>query len=203
MEAMRRAPPPADPGAGEEAAAQAVRRAAPPAGPGAEGEEEIRPARLIRRAEEVPLDATERPLRQPFQSELGPGATPPHPELAAEEEPADLRALRRDTSPQPAAHGTAEGPGRAAQGSIVPESVAPFNPGFGDRSEGMGTGAYFEADGGPVLTPPRAVGASAERPQVIIDQLDVLIHEPAPSHYAARAGADRDRMLRARYLRRL
>ena len=42
-----------------------------------------------------------------------------------------------------------------------------------------------------------------ERPSVVIDQLDVLIHEPAPAKSATTAMQARSRAVRARHLRRL
>lgn len=182
--------------------AMALRRAAAPAA-GPEGEEEAPPARLIRRAEEVPLDFSERPLRQPFQSDLEPGASPPHPDLAAEEEPSSLQALRRDSTAQLPASANSEGSGLASVGPAFGDDVPSSIPGYQDRSGGIGTLAHFEPDYSHAFEPRGVSGASAEPVPVIIDQLDVVIHEPAPAASAARAGADHGRMLRARYLRRL
>ena len=57
---------------------------------------------------------------------------------------------------------------------------------------------FAEAFGGS------GAGAPApQRPQVIIDQVDVLIHEPAAPAVAARPAFDAGRAMRARYLRRL
>jgi hypothetical protein len=203
--ALRRAAGAETEAAEPEEEARALRRAAAPeAGPESQEEEEaVQPARLIRRAEEVPLDAAERPLRQPFQSDLDPGAVPTHPDLAGEEEPSNLQALRRDATVQLPAHGESGETGRAAQGSVLAGDVSPSIPGFQDRSGGVGSAAYFETDYGTVLEPRGNVGARAEPSPVIIDQLDVVIHEPAPSPSAARIVADHGRMLRARYLRRL
>ena len=50
---------------------------------------------------------------------------------------------------------------------------------------------------------PNAAPSARERPQVVIDQIDVLIHEQAPQRPASRPRTDPDRALRARYLRRL
>lgn len=197
---LRRAPVPATEPAETDEEMRAVRRAA--AGGEGEDEAEVQPARFIRRAEEVPLDDTDRPLRQPFQSDLAPGATPPHPDLATEEEPSNLQALRRDAAPSLPAQAEANMPDRAAPGSGLAGPLPPSGAGFADRSDGRGA-AYFEPQYGSAFEPRSAAAASAELTPVIIDQLDVLIHEPAPSSPAARAAPDHGRMLRARYLRRL
>ena len=202
MRPLRRAAAPATEAAEVDEEMRAVRRAAPAAGEEGEDEGEVQAARLIRRAEEVPLDDADKPLRQPFQSDLEPRATPPHPDLAAEEEPSDLQALRRNATPQLPTSVRPDGPGRAAQGPALPEIVSSFDTGFGDRSDGTGAAAYFEPRYGSMLEPRGSAGANAERSPVIIDQLDVLIHEPAAPPSAARS-ADHGRMLRARYLRRL
>ncbi|MCC0029719.1 MAG: hypothetical protein H6891_05395 [Brucellaceae bacterium] len=70
--------------------------------------EELQTARIIRRAEEVPLEDGEKPLRQPFQSDLEPAAASPHPDLASEEEPPAMQALRREVAAIPPAAPVAE-----------------------------------------------------------------------------------------------
>jgi len=201
MQPLRRAGAEAAPSE-EEEEVQAIRRAE--AAPEGEEEEAVQAARFVRRAEEVPLDDTEKPLRQPFQSDLEPGATPPHPDLANEEEPSDLQALRRDVVPQSPPPGRSERPGHVIDGGEGQEPAAPYGPGYGDRFSQSGAAATFQARDGQLFEPRRAASTGADRPQVIIDQLDVLIHEQAPSpRAAARPATDQGRMLRARYLRRL
>lgn len=160
-----------------------------------EEEPAAQPMRTIRRAEEVPLDDGEKPLRQPFQADLVPGAMPAHPDLANEEEPSDLQALRRDVVPPrhaSAAPLPAPAPAPCATDAWLPRPMADWTaaePDFAPKE------APFETDS---FTPAPA----SARPQVIIDQLDVLIHEPVAAE-PARALADHGRLMRARYLRRL
>ena len=62
-------------------------------------------------------------------------------------------------------------------------------------------GGYDAFDTAGSYAPHAASGN--ERPEVIIEQLDVLIHEPAPPPQPASTRTDHGRSLRARYLRRL
>jgi hypothetical protein len=189
----------------EEEPAQPLRRAAAPA---PDEEESAQAARLIHRAEEVPLEEGEKPLRQPFQQDLSPGASPLPPDMANEEEPPAMQALRRDIAsfaPPPAAIPTAADPGSTGFGV---EPAEPFPAKFGGEETYIpGPSAGFEARfTGPVMEPVGGsdAGASApQRPQVIIDQVDVLIHEPAAPAVSARPAFDAGRAMRARYLRRL
>jgi hypothetical protein len=184
----------------EEEPAQPMRRAAAPA-PEPEEEKPAQAARLIRRAEEVPLEEGERPLRQPFQEDVSPGASPLPPDMANEEEPPAMQALRRDVAPSvpaPAATPTAADPGFAGFGA---PPAGPFAENFG------GGEVYMPAPPAGFDAPYSEVGASnasaPQRPQVIIDQVDVLIHEPVAPAAAARPAFDAGRAMRARYLRRL
>ena len=185
----------------EEEPVQPLRRAAAPA---PDEEEPALAARLIRRAEEVPPEEGEKPLRQPFQEDLSPGASPLPPDMANEEEPPAMQALRRDITsfaPPPAGRPTAADPAFAGFGV---EPAEPFPAKFGGEEAYIpGPSAGFEArfmgaDGGS------GAGASApQRPPVVIDQVDVLIHEPAAPAALARPAFDAGRAMRARYLRRL
>lgn len=178
------------PAEAEEERAAPMRRAAN----GTEEDEKDEPAQALHRAEappepeetEGPPVARTRTLRRTDEEEVGDevrtvrrvGETPPGPDemepaeqLRDEQEPSALTALRRDVSPVPVA---------------APETEAPIS----------------------VLEPPASSfqdAASAppsfERPVVQIDQLDVLIHEPAAQ--PRRAAAGNGRSIRARYLRRL
>ncbi len=164
---------------------------------GSEEEPPAQPMRTIRRAEEVPLDDGEKPLRQPFQADLVPGAMPSHPDLANDEEPSQLQALRRAAAPPRQASTAAPPPTpppAAPRGADAwpprPEPAwAGAEPGFAPEVPAFETGGF---------APAPAPG----RTQVVIDQLDVVIHEPTASA-PARAQADHGRLMRARYLRRL
>jgi len=185
----------------EEEPAQPLRRAAAPA---PDEEEPAQAARLIRRAEEVPLEQGEKPLRQPFQQDLSPGASPLPPDMANEEEPPAMQALRRDVAsfaPPPAGIPTAAEMGSAALGV---EPAEPFPARFGGEEAYIPSpSAGFEARFMGPVGGSDAGAAAPQRPQVIIDQVDVLIHEPAAPAVAARPAFDAGRAMRARYLRRL
>ena len=188
----------------EEEPAQPLRRAAAPAREPDE-EEPAQAARLIRRAEEVPLEEGEKPLRQPFQQDLSPGASPLPPDMANEEEPPAMQALRRDIAPfappPRAATPTADDPGFAGSGV---ESAEPFPAKFGGEEVYIpGPPAGFETHFTGALGGSGAGASAPQRPQVIIDQVDVLIHEPAAPAVSARPAFDAGRAMRARYLRRL
>jgi len=164
-------------------------------------EEEIQASRSIRRAEEVPFEEGEKPLRQPFQSDLEPGAMPAHPDLANEEEPSPLQALRRDIdqrAPMPTrTERRAPGPAFApnARGLVAYETPdAPWQPA---TTREVASNSRDPTDAGSPTAPAR------ERPQVVIDQIDVMIHETARPPAAAGRSFDMGRALRARYLRRL
>ena len=185
----------------EEEPAQPLRRAAVPA---PDEEEPAQAARLIRRAEEVPLEEGEKPLRQPFQSDLSPGASPLPPDMANEEEPPAMQALRRDIAsfaPPPAGIPTAADP-RSAGFGVAP--AEPFPAKFGGEEAYIpGPSAGFEARFMEPVGGSDAGASAPQRPQVIIDQVDVLIHEPAAPAVSARPAFDAGRAMRARYLRRL
>lgn len=198
--ARRAEKPTADEGEDEERA-QPLRRATQP---DKETDEKEPPpaARLIRRAEEVPVEGGEKPLRQPFQSDLSPGASPLPPDMASEEEPSPVQALRRDVS-MPAL--APRDSGRAAP-SVVDfdaggsDRPAPIPVPFGsDDTAAGGAGSWFDAGFSREGMAARGEG----RPQVIIDQVDVLIHEPASQAAGSRPAFDSARAMRARYLRRM
>ncbi len=192
----------------EEEPVQAVRRAAETQPE--EGEEEVaQAARAIRRAEEMPLEDGEKPLRQPFQQDLSPGTAPLPPEMANEEEPPAMQALRREGvafSPPvpPELQNDGAGPSAFADGDYAdprPDLADEgwMNPPFDrPRSPGdIGGGIFHDLPG-------RAGnGASGDPPTVTIDQVDVIIHEPPPAPAPARPAFDQSRAMRARYLRRL
>lgn len=156
----------------EEEAAQPLRRQ-----PDEEGEEAVMTVRRarLRRAE------------RPDEPELDPKTALPDATPMDEPEPSDLRAtraVRRSGAPLPAAAAPSPPPGPPLAGETLGDAPA-FAP----------PPAVFSA-------PP---GAAQEgrlgRPIVVIDQVDVLIHEPAAPSSARAPGASRT--MRARYLRRL
>lgn len=159
------------------------------------------PMRTLRRAEELPLDDGEKPLRQPFQADLVPGAMPGHPDLADQEEPSNLQALRRDVAPP--RQGLA---GAAPLTPAFPPARDPWlprpAPDWGPAPEWAGAEPGFASEASVPEAASAMTGSAAGRAQVVIDQLDVLIHEPAAAA-PARLQADHGRLMRARYLRRL
>lgn len=165
-------------------------------------QEMAQPARHVRRLEETPLEEGEKPLRHPFQEDLAPGASALPPEMMDQKEPPALQAIRREAAPvAPASPGQRPSDAIAAPGAevvgFVPSTVPIWHDGNAPAAAGYG-GAQadvFDTDAG------RPAFTSSERPQVFIDQVDVLIHEPAPP--PARPAFDHARSLRARYLRRL
>jgi hypothetical protein len=204
FEHMRRA---AEPKEEEDELAQTVRRAAQPEQE--KGDEDMaQAARAIRRAEEVPIEEGDKPLRQPFQQDLSPGAAPLPPEMANEEEPPAMQALRRDVavfaptaSPAPPNDG-AETPAAAAG-----DAYAHTRPAIaGESWMNLPFGSpHLPGDGGNFHELPGRAGdgASGDAPTVTIDQVDVIIHEPPPAPASARPAFDQSRAMRARYLRRL
>ena len=175
----------------EEAPLQTLRRQK------AEEEEEsaVQPVRPIARQEEVPLEDTGQTLPAPTHESLEPDAGPVSQELAGEEEPSDLQALRRDfpsmsaSSPPPAAAAL----NAPLTDRPIPETVIPDSSFLPPQLDGMEM----------PLAAPQSHGAESRRPQVIIDQVDVLIHEPASSTDRGASRRSRNRAMRARYLRRL
>lgn len=156
-----------------------------------EDEEEIQAARSLTTEDMLPENAT------------------PAEETAGEPEPPDLRALRRSPD-APAAPATGApagwGPGADAVVSEVGDAAASA------ATPPPGTAAVlvpssFEApDFAPdaMLAGPAGATSSASRPRILIEQLDVVIHEPAPVATPSRdSGALSRGAVRARYLRRL
>lgn len=163
-------------------------------------------AALRRESAEMAEDDPEeiQPLRQPGQTRpvspaprasVTPGPTPPRAGTASP--PAHVPPA---PAPSPAASptsdtaaGTPKSPGPAAQ---VPASVRPWLPRQPD----------FTAPDAPTRSLPQqapSTSQSPERAEVIIDKIDVLIHEPAAPASAPAPRQDTGRALRARYLRRL
>jgi hypothetical protein len=191
---------------GDEEAAQPLQRTTAPV-PEPEDEQPAQATRLVRRAEEVPLEEGERPLRQPFQEDVSPGASPLPPDMANEEEPPAMQALRRDTAPfvppprHPADRAGAVGPGFDGFGL---EPAQPHSANFyGEAGYIPGLPAGFAPPVAEAAGESRTDTPAPQRPQVIIDQVDVLIHEPAAPAAPARPAFDAGRAMRARYLRRL
>lgn len=163
-----------------------------------EEDPEARPRRIIARQEEIPLEEGGQAVAPLAQGESGSDAESPSQELAGEQEPTDLQALRRDL-PQPAAPSMPtqadQGAGRENQTAERPfaqavEFLHPQAPTPGEESAI------------PQIVPANTGGAET-RPTVVIDQLDVLIQEPAAPADRNPPRPGRERALRARYLRRL
>jgi hypothetical protein len=187
--------------------AAAEERVAPPAGRGAsmpEGEE-TQPARRIARMPARPMEEEEgteaaAPVRRsPVVRRAVEGAPAPAPE-------------RPGLETFPAAAGVSEQPGpsnRGASGAARPAplpSEPPVSIPVVDRPDSpsrRGEAITGLPPPRPADTPPEAATGRSERPQVVIDQLDVLIHEPTPPVRGPDLAKRRSRSLRARYLGRL
>lgn len=164
-----------------------------------EEEEALQPMRTIARQEEVPLEDTGQTAPPPAQANLEPGAEPVSQEFAGEPEPSDLQALHRDMSSaltqsqQQQSAAQLDKPEHRALASPSGEVFAPPSltvPDLPDRN------AFNHM-------PPQTTGSNDSLPNVIIEQLDVLIQEPAFPAGPGTPRRNRDRSLRARYLRRL
>lgn len=163
-----------------------------------EEESEASPMRTIARQEEIPLEDTGQTAPPPAQAELEPDAEPPSQELAGDREPSDLQALHRDipagpglSPPTPAAQ--SEPPENRSANRPLAETLASSHPQVPDFTDGIAIPHVI----------PQSTGAGESRTDVVIDQLDVVIHEPAVSAERSPPHRDRERVLRARYLRRL
>ncbi len=155
----------------------------------------VRPVRSISREEEVPLEDTGQTVPPPTQENLNPDAGPVSQELAGEQEPSGLQALHRDlplksAPPRPPA---APAPNDRLADRPIPGTAAPDSSFLSQQLNGIET----------PLAAQQPHGAESRRPQVIIDQVDVLIQEPTSSADRGTSLRSRDRAMRARYLRRL
>lgn len=181
-----------------EAAAEEEPDAAPLRRQEAEEESEARPMRATARRDAVPLEDTGQVAPPRSQAELEPDAEPPIEDMAGEREPSELQALHRDmpTGPAPAPLGPAA-PGEPSQSRPADgrsaEPIGYANP----RLPPIGDGTPFP----PTAT--ESIAVEDPRPTVTIDQLDVVIHEPAAPAERTTSPRNRDRAIRARYLRRL
>lgn len=182
----------------EEPVERSVRRAiAPP-----EETEEPAAARTVRRADDALIDEGKRPLRQPFQTDTMAGATPPHQDLSDMEEPSALQALRRDAAPvqTPAAN-----VGQPRSGDHNAESLhsrpAWSEPTFTPHDNMFGGGEPMSQPYTAIHTNPPS--GNIPQQDIIIDRVDVVIHEPMPPARAAASRPDVGRMMRSRYLQRL
>jgi hypothetical protein len=162
-------------------------------------EEEAQPVRRVEQDEENGQPArpllrsavTWRAVRRapaPGPEELGPATSPAPPIVSDEPEFSDLRALGETPpmsapSPPAAPIPTAHGPDHAGSAGEAPMPALPPQ-------------SFAEAPAGPSTV-------RFERPQVVIDRVDVLIHETMPPARAPESDKRRSRSFRARYLRRL
>lgn len=163
-----------------------------------EEDPEARPRRILARQEEIPLEDNGQRAPPLAQTDNGSGAESPSQELAGEREPTDLQALRRDVSPP-----------------LIPSTLTPAAQGAGPEERPakrpLAQAPDFSQPQAPPLSEGLAIphvvttsaGAVEPRPTVVIDQLDVLIQEPAVPAGRNPPRLNRERALRARYLRRL
>lgn len=181
-----------------EAAAEEEPDVAPLRRQEAEEESEAMPMRATARRDAVPLEDTGQVAPPLSQADIEPDAEPPSEDLAGEREPSELQALHRD---MPA------GPAPAQPGPAVPGERSERRPADGRSAEPIGHANPRLppiGDGTPFLpTATESIAAEDPRPTVTIDQLDVVIHEPAAPAERTTAPRNRDRAIRARYLRRL
>jgi len=163
-----------------------------------EEDAEARPQRVIARQEEVPLEETGQTSPPRTQADLEPDAEPASPELAGETEPSDLQALRRDIATglsQPVVPPRSQGETHSHQSGPGPETE-PLNLPHAQVSQPANDLSVFQGVS-------QTSWPESSPPKVVIDQLDVLIHEPVPSQGRSARHGNHDRALRARYLRRL
>ena len=163
----------------DEEVAQTLRR---------ESAEEEEGLQTIRRQEEVPLEEQPDAAPPPGQAELEPGAEPLTEEYANEEAPATMQALRRAVS-EPVSQGrppVPEPPRAISNADSVSAGLPDFAVGQGPTQLSV--------------TEPRQNDAGTP---VVIEQVDVVIHEPAAPAQRTATAKSRDRAIRARYLRRL
>jgi hypothetical protein len=157
-------------------------------------EEALQGERLARQEtgeeEEAELQALRR--QGPDLEGLDPETANKPEELAGEPEPPTALAVRRS---------------EAGPAPVAPVEPGPPPPGGDGRAPFAGPDAPL---GGPLdldLTPPGPVVETPPpgftRPSVLIEQLDVLIHEPSPARPGAGRRQERSRAVRARLLRRL
>jgi hypothetical protein len=149
-----------------------------------EDEESAEAARPLRRSFVVRRSVQRAPA--PVPSELGPKTSPPPKIVSDEPEPSNLRALGEPmpaAAPPPGPVPTGDRPDRSSWGGEAPMAVLPPQP-------------FAEAH-------PEPPAGHFERPQVVIDRLDVLIHEPMAPARGPDGTKRRSRSFRARYLRRL
>lgn len=155
-------------------------------------EEAVMPMRAIARQEEIPLEEAPKSAPSRSQTDLESDEEPVSDDLAVEQEPSDLQALRRDVG-----HGPAPSPAtsqtEAPMSRPQPGRLAPF------QTEAHGVPTEFPT---PQIVPP-TTGVDPARPRVVIEQLDVLIHEPVAPSTRTEPRKDRHKALQARYLRRL
>ena len=158
------------------------------------------------------------PARGPAPAELSPDNSPMPEDGLDEAPPPDLRArrqaVRRDEAPSPgAAAGGIEARSAAAAGARDAFAID-AQSGIGDPGQPPHPSEWMEADPMPAVSVEqprhgdpwsgeRQSSQSAEPPKVQIDQIDVIIHEPARGAQIDRAAADASRRLRTRYLGRL
>ena len=134
------------------------------------GEPEPPDLRALRRASAPPEDDKE------------PEAARAPADMAEDEDEANMRPLRRAMGPIP----TSAAAGAAAAPGVVVGEAAPPAP-AGDIEPPAFNAMTFDGRNPPVedfavpSAAPAPAPASFARPQVIIDQLDVVIHEPAPA----------------------
>jgi hypothetical protein len=163
-------------------------------------------------AEEPPPgeDEAVRPARPPAPDDPPSEDTPKPDELADDPPPSQARARREAAAPPaPAMAPGGELISYSAPAAVVAGPNATFEPDAANPATPFEP--HFEAvPFAPTLPswPPAggyrpASGPPLERPQVIVEQVDVLIHEPAPAMAVDHSARDRRRSLDARYLRRL
>ena len=163
----------------------------------ADGEEDLQTMRSISRQEEVPLEETGQLSPPQSQSSLVPGAEPTSPDLVAEEEPPAMQALHRET--QSAQNPIPTAPSQYGEAAMGP-AYEPPAPALNAPPLNLPSVPDVPS---PVEFASPNMAHTQPSPNVVIDQLDVLIHEPAPAPERRASAMDRGRSFRARYLRRL
>jgi hypothetical protein len=141
-----------------------------------EEEEMLQTLRRQWTEEEEALQTLRRQMPPPDATQLDPETTPVANEFAGEPDELTVRSLAREATPAAAAQGLPPAPPPIPTTAYEPAAFQPA----------------------PQAAP---IPAAPAAPKVVIEQVDVMIHEPAPAAPAPGGlGADFSRRLRARYL---
>lgn len=181
-----------------EAQRKATRRDETEPQPESEAEADEPAPRLRRQQEDEVLPVRRAEAEQDAPDSFDPDQSLVPEELTTEESPTDIRAAHRQVAP-------AAGPPTAgAAGGHEPVAASATLPAGNHDRENTGVmipGAMTHSSKSERTTA-SSPAAGFERPQVIIDQIDVTVHEPAQKSARPSSRSNHSRLVRARYLKR-